>query len=538
MAPVEPPFDLAVIGAGPAGLTASVTAADAGLKVAVLDLGERVGGQYWRHTAQLSEADQAGPFHHDWNRFIKLRARFSGHVAAGRITHLARHSVWTLERSGSLCVIRATRDERTQIPCTLRARAVIVATGAHDRHIPFPGWTLPGVMAGGGAQSLLKGSAVAAGTRAVVAGTGPFLLPVAQGLLSAGVEVVEIVDPNVPWQMARHVQAMPVAVAKLSEAVGYGSRLRHHGVRVSTAQAVIAASGHERLRSVTIARVDANWRPLPATEREVECDLLTIGYGFTPQVELALAAGCETALGSDGSLIIVADTAGRTSVPGIYAAGETTGVGGADLAVLEGQICGTAVVEDLRRHWNRCAVDAAGPTESEGVADRERGRTASRRASLQLLDLRRRSLQAFATALHDVFAIKPGWKSWLDAETLICRCEEVPYTRVRAALDELGAGDARTVKLLARPGMGWCQGRICGSAVAALCAEKRLQEDRGIGDQMNLPPPDPSAALRADLVAMSRRVIGTPIPLSQLAALALPPDDQRNSPGEAQRGDS
>ena len=531
MSALEHTLDLAVIGAGPAGLAASVTAADAGLKVAVLDLGERVGGQYWRHTAQELETEQPGPFHHDWKRFVRLRARFSGHVDAGLIINLARHSVWSLEREDSLNVIRATSDERRQLPRTVRATAAIVATGAHDRHVPFPGWTLPGVMAGGGAQSLLKGSAVAAGRRAVVAGTGPFLLSVAEGLLSAGVDVVEVVEPNTPWQMVRHARAMPVGVAKLPEAIGYGRRLLRDGVRVSTRQAVIAAHGQEKLRSVTIARVDANWCVVPGTQREVECDLLTVGYGFTPQVELPLAAGCATALGPDGSLVIATDTAGRTSVPGIYAAGETTGVGGADLALIEGCLCGAAVIEDLRRLRDHDAAEPMGPLPSDAVPDVASRPSPSHRTNRRLLELRYHSLQAFAAAMHDVFSIKPGWKSWLDGETLICRCEEVTYTRVRAALDELGAGDARTLKLLARPGMGWCQGRICGSAAAALCADKRARDTRNrvvAADEMNVTPPcDPSAAqegLHDDLIAMSRRVIGSPIPLSQLAALARPAD--------------
>ncbi len=517
MAPTEHPVDLAVIGAGPAGLAASVTAADAGLSVLLLDMAERIGGQYWRHLADEAEEDGAGSHHHGWARFVKLRARINAHVRGGRIIHRASQTVWSLERAGSVCVVHAIGGERVRLPYSARARAVIVATGAHDRQLPFPGWTLPGVMAGGGAQSLLKGSGVAPGRRAVVAGTGPFLLPVADTLLAAGVDVVEIVEPNAPWRMLGRPGATVAGVGKLPEAVGYGTRLRRHHVTVSTGHAVIAAHGRERLRSVIVARVDAAWRVVPGSEREVACDLLTVGYGFTPQIELALAAGCATAVGSDGSLVVGTDPAGRTSVSGIYAAGETTGVGGADLALIEGELCGAAVIEDLRRG-------------ARGAANR-RGRRAPR-ARRRLLEARRRSLLAFAAGVNGVFSIQPGWEEWLEAETIICRCEEVPYARVRGALDDLGSGDARTVKLLARPGMGLCQGRICGAAVARLAASRRAAAAPAGGGSAELAVgPDPG---QEDLIALSRRPLGSPVPLRHLAAFATPtpPATNRGRPDD------
>lgn len=507
MAAAEPGVDLAVIGAGPAGLAASITAADAGLSVLVLDMAERIGGQYWRHREDETTDGADRSRRHGWSTFLRLRARFEAHVRAGRIVHRGSHTVWSLERAGSRFLLQAVDGERDRLPYRAHVRSVLVATGAHDRHLPFPGWTLPGVMAGGGAQSLLKGSGVAPGRRAVVAGTGPFLLPVADTLLAAGVHVLEVVEANAPLRMLGAPAAIPAGLVKLPEAAGYGRRLRDHRVRLSTGQAVVAAHGPERLTSVTVAGVDAAWRVIAGTKREVACDLLTVGYGFTAQVELALAAGCETGVGSDGSLVVITDPAGRTSVSGIYAAGETTGVGGADLALLEGRLCGAAVIEDLRR------VASGGPHGNARV-----GVWIARRARRQVLEARRRSLLAFAAAVNGVFSIKPGWADWLDAETLICRCEEVPYARVRTALDELGAGDVRTVKLLARPGMGLCQGRICGAALARLVASRRAAEAAASG--VSTGAAAASEAGREDLIALSRRPLGSPVPLRHLAALA------------------
>ena len=153
--------DLAVVGAGPAGLAGAVGAADGGCRVTVLDLGERLGGQYWRHPAP---ALGGGPtaFHHGWRTYARLQGRFEAHRRAGRIDHLPGHAVWRLEHDG-LITARALADERHPRAGTVRARTALVATGAYDRHVPFRGWTLPGVMAVGGAQSLLKGSLMAPG---------------------------------------------------------------------------------------------------------------------------------------------------------------------------------------------------------------------------------------------------------------------------------------------------------------------------------------------------------------------------------------
>jgi len=417
-------YELAVIGAGPAGLSAALAAADHGLSVALVDAGERPGGQYYRHPpAELGEA---------WSpSFVRLRERVTGHP---RITHLAGHRVWMLE-PGSCFTLHVLVGERDGRPDVVRADRLVLATGAHDRSLPFPGWDLPGVMTAGGAQALAKGALLAAGGRIVVAGSGPFLLPVATGLAELGAEVAGVYEANRPrLSLAR---ALGRNLGKLAEAAGYASALLRRHIPYRTGHAVVAAHGERALEAVTVARLDRAWRPIDGSERVVECDAAAVGYGFTPQLELPLHLGCAVRTDGDGSLVVAVDAAQQTDVPGVWAAGETTGVGGAQLALIEGELAGLA---------------AAGA-----------------RPDRRLLG-RRARLRRFAALLHELYPVPAGWAGWLGDDTVVCRCEGVTFGRLREAVEELGAGDPRTAKLLSRAGMGRCQGRVCGHATARLTA--------------------------------------------------------------------
>ncbi|SDG71976.1 Thioredoxin reductase [Sinosporangium album] len=444
-------YDLAVVGGGPAGLAGAAEAASAGLAVALLDAGPRLGGQFYRHWPGREHP-----------RLLRLRDALPRGVDV-----LTEHRVWSAERRPGGFAVHCLAGGRDERPAEIGARALLIATGAHDLVLPFPGWDLPGVMTAGGAQALLKGGLVLAGSRVAVAGTGPFLLPVAISLAEAGARVVGVFEAGRPLAAAGALLRGP---GRLAEAAAYGMGLARHRIPYRTGHAVVAAHGDARVDRVTVARVDAAWRPVPGGPAAVECDALAVGYGFLPQLDLALQLGCRIVPGPAAYV----DAGRRTSVPGVYAAGETTGVGGAVLAEAEGRIAGRAAAADLGRR----VPPAPG---------------LSRRAD---------RLAAFARALRDAYPVRDGWRSWLTDDTLICRCEEVSHARVREAL-ALGATDARSVKLLARPGMGWCQGRMCGYAVACLAGE------------------DPASAV-------PRRPVAQPIRLRDLA----------EGPGAAPRGPS
>jgi D-hydroxyproline dehydrogenase subunit alpha len=477
MTSVDPVADLAVIGAGPAGLAGAITAADGGCRVTVLDLGLRPGGQYWRQSPAALGAG-VGPSAHGWRTFARLLRRFEAHQRAGRIDYLPETTVWRLDRD-DLVTVRAMTGERRPETCTVRARTALVATGAFDRHVPFPGWTLPGVMAVGGAQSLLKGSGLAPGRRVVVAGTGPFLLPAAEALLRAGAEVAAVVEANRPAAFGRALRTVAAVPEKLAEAGGYALTLARHRVPYLVGRAVVAAHGEQRLDGVTIRRVRPDWTPRGAA-RTIACDTLAVGFGFVPQLELLLQLGCEMRVDGSGVVVTVVDGRQRTTVADVYAAGEPTGVGGADLAVAEGTLAGDAIASRL-------------------------GHGAALEAGARAAAVRRRSrLRAFADLLAVAYPVPAGWRAWCDETTVVCRCEEVTVAQVAEAV-ALGADDPRTVKLLARPGMGWCQGRICGAAVAALTSE--------LGGR---------AAGEAELGALARRSLAHPVPLEVLADQTAP----------------
>jgi NAD(P)H-nitrite reductase large subunit len=200
----------------------------------------------------------------------------------------------------------------------------------------------------------------------------------------------------------------------------------------------VEAHGTDRLEAVTVAALTADGRLKPGSARRIPCDTLAVGHGMLPHTDLAETLGC-TLTGTD----VRVDDEQRTDVPGVWAAGETTGIGGAALALAEGHIAGRSAAAHLH---------GASPDPSRWAAA-ARART---------------GLRAFFAALDTVYAPPAGWAERLPDDTVVCRCEEVTAGEVRTAVGALGAGDLRTVKLLTRAGMGWCQGRVCGPAVAGV----------------------------------------------------------------------
>ena len=377
----DPPFDVLVVGAGPAGLAAARRASESGAPVAVLDDNPAPGGQIWR----------ARPEPDRWLAGFQVicGARVIAAPAAGRL------SVETL----------ASEFE-------IGYRTLILATGARERFLPFPGWTLPNVMGAGGLQALAKSGMPIADKRIVVAGSGPLLLAVAQYLRGHGAQVPLIAEQAPAAALLRFAAALPAHPGKLVQAIGLRAGLM--GVRYLTSCWPVSAEGAGRLESVTLRRGSRTW-----SER---CDYLACGFGLIPSTELAELLGCR--IGASG---VAVDDDQQTTVPGIFCAGEATGIGGLDLALVEGEIAGYAAVGRTREASSRFAL--------------------------------RQQQRRFAAALEKAFALRDELRALPSDDTLVCRCEDVSYGLVRAC------SGWREAKLHTRCGMGPCQGRVCGGAV-------------------------------------------------------------------------
>ena len=496
-----PQFDVAVVGAGPAGLAAAAAASDRGASVVVIDTAEQPGGQYWRHRSEAAGAPDGGEYHHGWRDYLELRARFDRGVQAGRITYFPATSVWMardlapdadsvapadMARRFALELAPAHGGGSSPVP-SVRSETLVLATGGYDRQLPVPGWQLPGVMAAGGIQAFVKQNGMLPGKRFVIAGTGPFLLPVAANITQAGGSVAAVLESAslLGWLPRAHRAAgVP---AKGLEGAGYVATFLRHRIPYRIRTVITEILGTDHVTGVRTARVRANGEIIAGSEREITgVDGVGLGWGFTPQLELPLQLGVETRVDVDGSLVGIVEDSGLSSVPGLYLAGEITGVGGAPLSVIEGEIAGRSAAASV----------ASTPQPGDSVSAAERRALARNRG--------------FAEAMHLAHPVPSGWADRLTPETTVCRCEEVTAGEIGHAHDDLAAHDLRTEKGLTRAGMGWCQGRVCGFAVSCLSAGTG-----GVGD-----PATPTAAdAQASLSQSAKRPVVQPLPLSALRDL-------------------
>jgi NADPH-dependent 2,4-dienoyl-CoA reductase/sulfur reductase-like enzyme len=383
-------YEVLIVGAGPAGIAAALAAAGKGARVGLVDEAAGPGGQIWRGGHALPRSARS------WLRALQ---RSTVEVLCG----------WRIFDSPRPGEIRAQNDGES---CTLSFRKLILANGARELFLPFPGWTLPGVMGAGALQALAKGGWPVRGQAIVVAGSGPLLLGVASQLRRRGGRIVAIAEQADPGALLRFGTGLLTQPRKLGQAVALRAALL--GAPYLVGWWPKQATGDDELGEVLLT--DGR------REKSYDCDYLACGFGLVPNLELARMLGCAVR----GTRVVV-DERLQTSVRDVYAAGELTGVGGVDLALYEGAMAG--------------AVAAAELTEMGSV-------------------LRRRSsVGRFAEQLGRAFALRPELRLLARPETIVCRCEDV-------SLAEIEPFDSwRAAKLHTRCGMGPCQGRVCGASL-------------------------------------------------------------------------
>jgi NADPH-dependent 2,4-dienoyl-CoA reductase/sulfur reductase-like enzyme len=448
--------ELLVIGGGPAGLAATAEARALGVDVLLVDERPALGGQIFKQPGlRVTDHRTLGGDHLRGRRLIDAVMRSGARV-------LLRTSCLTLRGTDAVLVGEGGHAR------TVTAHSVLVAAGASDRPIVFPGWTLPGVLTAGAAQTIVKAHRVAPGKHVLFAGSGPLALAFPAQLHHYGVEVVGALEagpPPRPADLVRMAAAAPGNVALLRDAVRYRSELLRRRVPLRYRRIVVRAEGRERVETIVHAEVDGEWRVRPGTEERVEADTLCVGYGFVPSVELLRIAGCAFRYDEDlGGPVAVVDGWQRSSVPGVLAAGDGTGVGGSYVAEDQGRLAAIGLIGD------------------QGRAAPVRRRLARKRA--------------FARALRRMHRIGPGVYELATADTVVCRCEEVTLAGLEQAID--ATDDVNVVKGFTRAGMGLCQGRNCQRQIEAAIARRH---GRNLGELPAATPRSPARPVALAAIA-------------------------------------
>lgn len=419
-----------IVGAGPAGVRAAETLAEAGLCPILLDEAARAGGQIYRQPPQGAERPAEMLYGSEAEKARSIHSTVARIQAA--VDYRPSTLVWNCFQSRLNTLSEGVQD-------SVAFDRLIIATGAFDRVVPFPGWTLPGVFTLGAAQIALKSQGLAIGRRTVLVGGGPLLPLVASQYLEAGAEVAAVLDVT-PFHTK--VTALPRMLAMpemVRRGLSYLRVLRRFGVPVMYGARSLSVVGDRHVEGFA-------WKDWRGRRHEVACDAVGASFGLKPEMQLADLAGCEFRFDDlTRQWLPVVHAGGRSSVPGVYLAGDCSAIGGADVAELSGRRAALSVLEDLGKpdHARQRGIEA------------ELTKHARFRAGIEA---------AYPFPRHLIAEI--------DDALMICRCEGVSAGELRANHVKSGASEMNRLKAFTRVGMGRCQGRVCGAVAAEILAGK------------------------------------------------------------------
>lgn len=426
-----------IVGAGPAGIRAAATLVAAGLRPVVVDEAAAPGGQIYRQPLVPDGRDALARYGSEAAKAERLHGEFAG--LAGRIDYHPGALVWNLSPGAADVLLDG---ETRHIP----HNGLILATGATDRVLPIPGWTTPGVFTLGGAQIALKAQGAAIGQRVVFLGSGPLLYLVAWQYMKAGVRVAGVLDCAPLSAKFALLRALPRQPRAVLLGLKYVAELRLAGVPIRHGVEAPAILGDARATGV-------EWRE-GGQRHHVACDGIGYGLGLRSETQLADLAGCAFAFSPrERAQMPVRDAAGRTSVAGVYLAGDGAGIMGADAAERAGERAALALIED-----RGLSADAA------------------RAAALESVLLR---LSRFRDAMEAAFPFPHHWE--IADNTILCRCEEITAGAARAAIGQFSLHEINRLKAVSRIGMGRCQGRVCGAGAAELLARETGRDIATVG---------------------------------------------------------
>ncbi|MDF5894547.1 FAD/NAD(P)-binding oxidoreductase [Pseudomonas syringae pv. syringae] len=429
---------IAIVGAGPAGIRAAQTLLAHGIKACLIDEGLRGGGQVYRRQPDNFQRSAKALYGFESAKAVAVHNALD--TLAAQIDYRPQTLVWNAEDHQLDTLQNGTA-------ATLDFSHLIVATGATDRILPVPGWTLPGVYSLGAAQIALKYQGCAIGQRAVFCGTGPLLYLVAYQYAKAGAKVLAVLDSAPFSAQCKALPALLGQPATLAKGMYYRAWLSAHGIPVHQGAQLTRIDGEKRVDGIQWQR--------NSKSGHLACDAVAFAHALRSETQLADLLGCEFAWSAlNRAWLPTRDDCGRSSVSGIYLAGDGAGIMGADAAEMAGELAALGLLQDIGVVADTARIDTL--------------KTALRR------------IERFRHGLETAFPFPEDWVAKVADDTLVCRCEEVSAGEIRSAVQD-GHWEINRVKAMCRVGMGRCQGRMCGLAAAEIIARESGRSVEHVG---------------------------------------------------------